>query len=53
VKVAAITTYFNPCGYQTRRRNFDLFAEGMREAGVFCLVIECVFPGQNRRTSSA
>lgn len=36
----AVTTYFNPCGYATRRRNYDLFIEGMRRAGVPCLTVE-------------
>ncbi|GLZ74985.1 MULTISPECIES: hypothetical protein [Burkholderia] len=39
----AVTTYFNPCGYATRRRNYDLFIEGMRRAGVPCLTVECAF----------
>lgn len=41
--VVVITTYFNPCGYATRRRNYDLFAEGIRQAGVPCVTIECAF----------
>lgn len=38
-----ITTYFNPVGYATRRRNYDLFMQGMRAAGVTCLTVECAF----------
>jgi hypothetical protein len=45
-QLAVITTYFNPCRYQTRRRNYDLFMAGMRAAGVLCLTVECAFPGQ-------
>lgn len=46
MKAAVITTYFNPSGYATRRRNYDLFIAGIRAAGVMCLTVECVFPGQ-------
>ncbi|WP_241299523.1 hypothetical protein [Burkholderia stabilis] len=42
-KTAVITTYFNPCGYATRRRNYDLFVEGMRRSGVPCITVECAF----------
>lgn len=38
-----ITTYFNPAGYATRRRNYDLFMAGMRAARVPCLTVECAF----------
>lgn len=38
-----ITTYFNPCGYATRRRNYDLFMDGVRKAGVSCITVECAF----------
>lgn len=38
-----ITTYFNPCRYQTRRTNFDIFAASLRDAGINLLVVECAF----------
>lgn len=38
-----ITTYFNPCRYATRRRNYDLFREGLRRVGVPCITVECAF----------
>ncbi|KAF1047852.1 MAG: hypothetical protein GAK35_00472 [Herbaspirillum frisingense] len=38
-----ITTYFNPVGYASRRRNYDLFMTGMRAARVPCLTVECAF----------
>jgi hypothetical protein len=38
-----VTTYFNPCAYQTRRRNYDRFIDGMRAAGVPCITVECAF----------
>ncbi|MDP3646330.1 MAG: hypothetical protein Q8R25_04545 [bacterium] len=41
-----ITTYFNPCGYKTRRDNYELFAFSMRNAGIPLLVVECAFGDQ-------
>jgi hypothetical protein len=38
-----ITSYFNPCGYETRRRNFELFRAGVERAGVPLLAVECAF----------
>lgn len=46
MSLAVITCYFNPCGYQTRRRNYELFQLGLARAGVYCLTVECAFPGQ-------
>lgn len=46
MKLAVITTYFNPCRYVTRRKNYDLFMAGMRKAGVLCLTVECAFDNQ-------
>lgn len=46
-ELIAITTYFNPCRYRTRRANYDLFMEGMQRTGVPCLTVECAFPGQD------
>lgn len=50
-----ITCYFNPARYKTKRRNFDAFMAGMREAGANVLVVESAFnddpfelePGEN------
>lgn len=42
-QLTVITTYFNPCGYASRRRNYDLFMDGMRKDGVNCITIECAF----------
>ena len=39
----AITTYFNPCGYKTRRQNYDRFLAGLAAQGVPCMTIECAF----------
>ena len=45
----AVTCYFNPAAFETRRRNYELFADGLRAAGVPCLTVECVF-GDERPT---
>ncbi|VWC49373.1 hypothetical protein BLA13014_07587 [Burkholderia aenigmatica] len=42
-ELIAITTYFNPCRYSTRRKNYDLFMAGMRQAKVPCITVECAF----------
>lgn len=44
--LVAITTYFNPCRYQTRRQNYERFVAGLRQQGVTLLTLECAFPGQ-------
>lgn len=41
--LVVLTTYYNPCRYTTRRRNYHLFREGMRQAGVACVTVECAF----------
>lgn len=46
MNLAVITTYYNPCRYVTRRKNYDLFMAGMRKAGVLCLTVECAFADQ-------
>jgi hypothetical protein len=39
----AITSYFNPCRYKTKRDNFDIFMAGMKRANVNLLVVELAF----------
>lgn len=41
--VWVITSYFNPCGYRTKRENFDAFMEGMNAVGANVLVVELAF----------
>jgi len=41
--LAAVCAYFNPCGYQTRRRNYDIFRRGMEQSGVTLLTVELTF----------
>lgn len=45
-RLAAVCAYYNPCRYETRRRNFERFAAGMRDAGVELYVAEA---GQHGR----
>lgn len=47
MELAVITTYFNPCRYTTRRKNYDLFMADMAKAGVLCLTVECTFMDQD------
>ncbi|MPQ69375.1 hypothetical protein [Pseudomonas sp. MWU12-2323] len=42
-ELVVITTYYNPCSWVSRRRNYDVFMEGMRNAGVTCVTVECAF----------
>lgn len=42
-KVCVITSYFNPCRYSSRRKNYDKFIAGIKKAGVPCYTIECAF----------
>ena len=41
--LVVITSYFNPCRYETRRRHYDTFMNGMARAGVTCITVECAF----------
>lgn len=42
-----ITPYFNPCRYQRRRANYQVFIQGMKQAGVSCLTVECAFADES------
>lgn len=42
-ELVVLTTYYNPCNWVSRRRNYDVFMEGMRRAGVTCVTVECAF----------
>src|SRR5215212_10268338 len=39
----AITCYFNPCRYKTKRENYDAFMEGMNAVGANILTVELAF----------
>jgi len=38
-----ITTYYNPCKYKSRLKNYDIFERSLREAGIPLLTVECSF----------
>jgi hypothetical protein len=40
-----VTSYFNPCGYRTRRRNFATFLAGLRARDARVLVVELAARG--------
>lgn len=42
-RFAVLTCYFNPCGYAAFRRNYHLFAAGLRAQGVPLYTIELAF----------
>ena len=41
--VCVITTYYNPCRWQTRRLIYDQFMRGMAEVGAPVITVECAF----------
>lgn len=42
---AAITCYFNPCGYRTRELGYQRFVDGLRRQQVSLWTIEATLPG--------
>ena len=38
-----ITSFFNPQGYKTKLRNYELFLEKIERSGLNCVVVECAF----------
>ena len=49
MKLAAVCAYFNPCGYESRRRNYDAFRKNLEGSGIELLTVELVF--DNDRSS--
>lgn len=41
-----VTAYYNPMGYVTRRKNYDVFAQTLRQSGIPLLTVECAFGDQ-------
>jgi len=41
-----ITAYYNPCGYKSRRYNYDQFSQAMKNSGIPLLTVECAFGDQ-------
>ena len=46
--LAIVTSYFNPCGYLNRQRNFLRFARALERQRIRPWVIEVTVPGQKR-----
>lgn len=44
--LAAMTCYFNPCGYRLRRRHYERFADGLAAQGVPLFTAELAFDGR-------
>lgn len=38
--ISVVTSYFNPCRYETKKRNFLIFREALREIGAHVVTIE-------------
>lgn len=38
-----ITTYYNPCGYRSRRENYEAFMRIIKKSGLRCVTVECAF----------
>ena len=51
MRLCAITAYFNPMGYVTRRANYERFAADLTRRGVDLLTIECVLAGREAELS--
>jgi hypothetical protein len=47
-KFAAVCGYFNPCGYKSRRRNYDAFRKNMERSGATVLTVELVFDPEGK-----
>lgn len=41
----AITSYYNACGYRTKKKNYDIFKDNLR--GIKLAVIECAFEDED------
>lgn len=45
-EICAVTTYFNPSGFRTKRINYDLFVDALARNDIRCLTVECAFRDQ-------
>lgn len=43
----AVTTYYNPAGFRTKRANYERFAARLRAAGIPLITIECAFAAES------
>jgi hypothetical protein len=50
--LAAVCAYFNPCRYESRRHNYDIFRQRIEAADVTLLTVELVFDGHDSELGS-
>jgi hypothetical protein len=43
MSLAVVCAYFNPCRYESRKRNYDVFRRSMERSGATLLTVELVF----------
>src|SRR5690348_10790032 len=41
-----VTAYFNPAGFRSKRRNYDLFRDRIAAAGIPLVTVECALGGR-------
>jgi len=46
-RFCAITSYFNPNRYRTKRANYEIFRQSLEMSGIPCITVECVFNGDS------
>src|ERR1043165_4119631 len=42
-EICAVTTYFNPSGFRTKRINYDRFVAALARDNIRCITVECAF----------
>lgn len=52
-KTWAITTFFNPEGYSSKLKNYQIFRDNLKRQGVPLLAVECVFGDSNFELTEA
>lgn len=45
-ELVVITPYYNPLGYQSRRKNYEIFVGLLRRSGIRVITVECAFGDQ-------
>ncbi len=51
-ELAVIASYFNPCGYQSRKKNLDIFLQHLKRDRIHLFLAELAFPSQEFVVSS-
>ncbi len=42
-----VTAYYNPMEYESRRKNYEVFAQTLRQSGIPLITVECAFKNQS------